>query len=89
MLHRRRRVQSEAQRRLAGRRPSGLLDRGFQKFFQSSRIEIPATANHLRSLHDFSQELKEAIGGIALYNEAMGTTSDVYRYDRVKGRSTD
>jgi len=63
-----------------------LLDRGYQKFFKTSKLEIPATADHLRSLHEFSEELKEAIGATNLYNEALGTTSDVYMYDRVKGR---
>ncbi len=65
---------------------SRILDRGYQKFLQSSRLEIPATAEHLRSLHRFTEELKEATGEISLYNESMGTTSDVYVYDRVKGR---
>ena len=63
-----------------------LLDRGYQKFFKTSKLEIPATADHLRSLHEFSEELKEAMGGISLYNESLGTTSDLYHYDRVKGR---
>jgi hypothetical protein len=63
-----------------------LLDRGYQKFFKTSKLEIPATADHLRSLHEFTEELKEAIGATSLYNEALGTTSDVYHYDRVKGR---
>jgi hypothetical protein len=40
----------------------------------------------LRSLHEFSEELKEAMGATSLYNEALGTTSDLYQYDRVKGR---
>ena len=65
---------------------SRLLDRGYQKFFKTSKLEIPATADHLRSLHEFSEELKEAMGATSLYNEALGTTSDVYQYDRVKGR---
>jgi hypothetical protein len=30
--------------------------------------------------------LKEAAGVEILYNQAMGTTSDRYEYDRVKGR---
>ncbi len=63
-----------------------LLDRGYQKFIKTSKLEIPATADHLRSLHEFSEELNEATGGTTLYNEALGTTSDVYNYDRVKGR---
>ena len=66
---------------------SRLLDRGYQKFFKSSKVEIPATADHLRALHDFSEELNEAAGATTLYNEALGTTSDVYNYDRVKGRA--
>ena len=65
---------------------SRILDRGYQKFLKSSRLEIPATAEHLRALHRFSEELKEVTGEISLYNESMGTTSDVYLYDRVKGR---
>lgn len=65
---------------------SRLLDRGYQKFLKTSKLEIPATADHLRALHEFSQELKEAAGAESLYNESLGTTSDVYNYDRVKGR---
>ena len=68
---------------------SRILDRGYQKFLKSSRLEIPATAEHLRAIHTFSEELKEAAGALSLYNESLGTTSDVYTYDRVKGRSTD
>ena len=67
---------------------SRILDRGYQKFLKSSRLEIPATADHLRAIHEFSQELKEASGSTSLYNEALGTTSDVYQYDRVKGRES-
>ena len=63
-----------------------LLDRGYQKFIKTSKMEIPATADHLRSLHEFSEELNEVIGGTTLYNKALGTTSDVYHYDRVQGR---
>ena len=66
---------------------SRLLDRGYQKFLKSSKVEIPATADHLRAIHEFSEELKEATGATSLYNEALGTTSDVYNYDRVKGRA--
>jgi hypothetical protein len=63
-----------------------LLDRGYQKFLKTSKLEIPATADHLRALHEFGEELNEAIGGTTLYNEALGTTSNVYNYDRIKGR---
>jgi len=65
---------------------SRLLDRGYQKFLKTSKVEIPATAAQLRAIHTFSNELKEATGSASLYNESLGTTSDVYHYDRVKGR---
>jgi len=66
---------------------SRLLDRGYQKFLATSKLEIPATADHLRAIHAFNDELKEAVGAFVLYNEALGTTSDRYVYDRVKGRA--
>jgi hypothetical protein len=63
-----------------------LVDKGYQKFLKSTRLEIPATADKLRALHDFSNELDAITGETALYNDALGTTSDVYLYDRVAGR---
>ena len=63
-----------------------LLDRGYQKFLQVSRFEIPATADQLRAMHRFTEELTVVTGGVSLYNESLGTTSDLYQYDRVKGR---
>jgi hypothetical protein len=65
---------------------SRLVDRGYQKFLKTSKLEIPATAEHLRCIHRFNDELKEAAGALVLYNEALGTTSDRYVYDRVLGR---
>jgi hypothetical protein len=65
---------------------SRILDRGNQKFLKTSKLEVPATADHLRALHLFSEELKLATGGINLYNESLGTVSDRYHYDRLKGR---
>jgi len=65
---------------------STLLDRGYQKFLKTSRLEIPATADKLRAIHEFTEELNEATGATTLYNQSLGTTSDVYMYDRVKGR---
>jgi hypothetical protein len=63
-----------------------LVDRGYQKFLKTPKLEVPATADHLRAIHEFSEELKEAAGATSLYNESLGTTSDRYLYDRVKGR---
>ncbi|MFZ0304209.1 MAG: hypothetical protein WAL75_16070 [Terracidiphilus sp.] len=63
-----------------------LLDRGYQKFIKTSQYEIPATAKQLQAIHAFSEELKQVSGSISLYNESLGTTSDVYEYDRLNGR---
>jgi hypothetical protein len=63
-----------------------LLDRGYQKFIKTSQYELPASASQLQAIHAFSEELKQLTGAISLYNESLGTTSDVYRYDRLVGR---
>ena len=63
-----------------------LLDRGYQKFIKTSQYELPASASQLQAIHAFSEELKQLTGAISLYNESLGTTSDVYRYDRLMGR---
>src|SRR3984893_9330904 len=63
-----------------------LLDRGYQKFLKTSMMEIPATADHLRAIHEFTEELNEALGVPSLYNQALGTTSNVYTYGRAQGR---
>ena len=36
--------------------------------------------------HQFTEELKEAIGAPSLYNESLGTVSGNYLYDRVQNR---
>src|SRR5437588_3023171 len=65
---------------------SRLVDKGYQKFLKTSKLEVPATADHLRAVHQFSEELKEVAGLTSLYNESLGTVSDRYVYDRVKDR---
>ena len=74
---------------LLGGEISRLLDRGNQKFLKTSKLEVPATAEHLRAVHRFAEELRERAGSESLYNESLGTVSDVYLYDRVKGREHD
>ena len=71
---------------LLGGEISRILDRGYQKFLRTSKLEIPATAQPLRALHDFKTELNAATGEMTMFNEAMGTTSNTYEYDRVLGR---
>jgi len=53
---------------------------------KTSKTEIPATAEHLKALQSFTEELKEALGLPSLYNESLGTVSEAYHYDRVEGR---
>jgi hypothetical protein len=65
-----------------------LLDRGYQKFIKTSQFEIPATVSQLQAIHLFTEELKQLTGSIDLYNESLGTTSDLHEYDRLKGRES-
>jgi hypothetical protein len=67
-------------------RVARLVDRGYQKFLKTSKFELPATADQLHSIHLFTEELRQLTGGAVLFNEALGTTSDVYLYDRLKNR---
>ncbi len=63
-----------------------LVDHGNQKLFETTSTRVAATADALKSIHRFSEELREAIGEPSLYNQSLGTVSDFYMYDRVKGR---
>ena len=64
-----------------------LVDGGYQKFFRTRAGKSkPALADDLKALHDFEEDLKEALGQKSLYNEALGTVSTFYLYDRVKDR---
>jgi len=71
---------------LVGGEISKLVDQGYQKILKTSKGEYPATADHLKALHQFAEELKEGTGGISLYNEGLGTVSEAYMYDRIVGR---
>jgi hypothetical protein len=71
---------------MVGGQVATLLDKGFQKFWTNNRVEVPATAASLQAVHRFAEELREVVGEPSLYNESLGTTSDSYLYDRVKGR---
>ena len=64
-----------------------LVDGGYQKFLRTpTGKRRPALASDLRALHDFQEDLKEALGLESLYNESLGTVSTFYQYDRVKDR---
>jgi len=64
-----------------------LTDGGFQKFFVTpSGKRKPALAEELKAIQNFQEDLREALGLTSLYNESMGTVSNLYLYDRVEGR---
>ncbi len=71
---------------VVGNEISKLVNRGYQQFLKTTKNEVAATDDKLRSLHDFTEEFKQALGLPNLYNESLGTVSENYVYDRVNGR---
>jgi hypothetical protein len=72
---------------LVGQEVAVLTDIGFQKIFLTpSGKRTPALADHLNALHDFREDLREALGLTSLYNEGSGTTNEKHLYDRVEHR---
>jgi len=71
---------------LIGGEISKLVNKGYQQVLKTAKTEVAATADHLKALHQFSEELKEAIGLPSLYNESLGTVSESYHYDRIENR---
>jgi hypothetical protein len=66
-----------------------LTDVGFQKIFLTpSGRKAPALADHLKGLHAFVEDLREALGLTSLYNESLGTTNELHLYDRVWRRDS-
>jgi hypothetical protein len=64
-----------------------LTDGGFQKFFTTpSGKRKPALAEELKAIQNFQEDLREALQLTSLYNESLGTVSNLYLYDRVEGR---
>ena len=64
-----------------------LVNEGYQMFFKTAGGKRrPALADQLHALHNFEEDMKEALGLVSLYNEGLGTTSDLHMYDRLKGR---
>ena len=75
----------------AGKLMSGdigsLIDGGYQKFFRTpAGKQAPALADDLKAIHDFDEDLREALGEQSYYNESLGTISTFYIYDRVENR---
>jgi len=61
-----------------------LLNRGYQMFLETpSGKRFPATADQLKALHEFEDDVKEALDLVNLYNTSLGTTSQKHNYDRL------
>jgi hypothetical protein len=71
---------------LIGSEISKLVNKGYQQVLKTAKTEVAATADHLKALQQFTEELKEALGLPSLYNESLGTVSESYHYDRIKDR---
>ena len=72
---------------VAGNEIGLLVNGGYQMFWRTPQgTRIPALATHLKALHNFEEDLKEGLGLPSLYNEGLGTTSDLHLYDRVEHR---
>jgi hypothetical protein len=72
-----------------GKEIGTLTDEGFQKFFTTpSGKRKPAQAEELKEIHNFQEDLRESLGLTTLYNESLGTVSNLYVYDRVEGRDS-
>jgi hypothetical protein len=71
---------------LIGSEISKLVNKGYQQFLKTAKTEVPATADHLKALQQFTEELKEGLGLPSLYNESLGTVSESYHYDRIEDR---
>lgn len=71
---------------LVGSEISKLVNRGYQQFLKTSKNEVAATAEQLKNLQMFSEELKAALNLPSLYNESLGSVSEAYQYDRVEDR---
>ena len=71
---------------LIGGEISKLVNKGYQQVLKTAKTEVAATADHLKALQQFTEELKEALGLPSLYNESLGTVSESYQYDRIKDR---
>src|SRR5579863_7227966 len=71
---------------LIGSEISKLVNKGYQQFLKTSKAEVPASADQLKALQSFSEELKMGLGLPSLYNESLGTVSEAYHYDRIENR---
>lgn len=74
---------------LVGGEIATLLSRGYQMFLETpGGKRLPAQAEQLKALHEFEDDVKEALGLVNLYNTSLGTTTPSHMYDRVFQRDS-
>jgi hypothetical protein len=72
---------------LIGLQIAVVLNAGYQMFLQTpDGKRYPATADQLHALHEFEDDVKDALNLTNLYNTSLGTTSRLHLYDRVQAR---
>lgn len=72
---------------LVGGHIAVLVAAGYQEFLElPNERRLPATSEQLHNLHEFEEDVKEALGVVNLYNTSLGTTSRKHVYDRVYKR---
>src|SRR5256886_14367252 len=69
---------------LIGSEISKLINRGYQQFLNTAKTEVPATADHLKALQQFTEKLKEGLGLPSLYNESRNKVSESNLYDSIE-----
>jgi hypothetical protein len=70
-----------------GKEVGELTDAGNQKFWLTpSGKKEAATAEQLKELHAFKEDLREGLGLTSLYNEGLGSVNSLHIYDRVEDR---
>jgi hypothetical protein len=72
---------------MVGNEIGELVNGGYQQYWLTpSKKKVPAQAVQLKELHEFEEDLKEALGLSSLYNTSLGTVSALHLYDRVEER---
>jgi len=72
---------------LIGNEIGVLTHGGYQVYFETSHgTRRAGTADQLKALHAFDEDLRQALGLTSLYNEGLGTTNGRHLYDRVRNR---
>ena len=72
---------------LLGNEIAVLCNHGYQMFLETpDKRRFAAQAGQLHALHEFTEDLKEALGLTSLYNTSLGTISARHMYDRVEER---